>query len=73
MPTCPECNRSFKSAHAVKVHVGKTHSKESKPAKRQQRPAATGPNLARISTPDIVAELSRRATSLDKVRDLIGE
>ena len=76
MPKCPECDRSFKSVHGLKIHVGRTHG-ESKPAKRTVAAKAistpaTGPNLARISTPDIVAELSRRATSLDKVRALIG-
>lgn len=84
MPKCLECDRAFKNAHALKIHTGRMHG-ESRPAKRRKRrvatkvvstqaisTAATGPNLARISTPDIVAELSRRARSLDKVRDLIG-
>ena len=72
MPKCPECDRSFTSAHGLRIHTGRAHG-ESKPAKRGKRAApATGPNLARISTPDIVAELSRRAVSLDKVRSIIA-
>ena len=88
MPSCPHCSRSFNGTHALRIHIGRAHKSEAaeaggtrKRAKRGRRrtataavaaSASTGPNLSRVATTDLVAELARRASSLDKVRSIIS-
>lgn len=85
MPSCPHCPRSFSGTHALRIHIGRAHKSEAAAAGGKRRKAkrgrpravagggaGAGPNLSRITTADLVAELARRATRLDKVRDIIA-
>ena len=84
MPSCPHCPRSFPSDHSLSIHIGRAHKSVAAAAGGKRRKArrggppavaggaaSAGPNLARVTTADLVAELARRATRLDKVRDII--
>lgn len=84
MPSCPHCSRSFNGIHAMRIHIGRAHKDEAaaaggkpKKGKRGRRRAGAGgagagTNLSRVTTADLAAELARRATSLDKVRDIVA-
>ncbi len=82
MPNCPHCSRSFGSAHALKIHIGRSHKSAAakagrgrkKKAKRGRPPGKKGAaaDLTEVSTAALAAELRRRAEIADRLKSIVG-
>ena len=74
MSKCPECNRTFGSPHAVKVHIARTHGPgwSTRPRKRRGRPrkvsVSTDRSLADVPTDQLARELGRRVGQMERIK-----